>query len=107
MKNIIFICMGLILLTACGSEQAAVTEAQEVTELTTGNKFKDAAIKKVMVYNAGMNRDQAMCVVDELTADGVYGLGEINQLKLEPGQAQENSQKLYQAYTDAVASCQQ
>lgn len=99
--------ISLIILSACGSEQAAVTEAQEVAEQTTGNKFKDAAIKKVMVYNAGMNRNQAMCVVDELTADGVYGLGEINQLKLEPGQEQENSQKLYQAYNDAVVSCQQ
>ena len=104
MRNLFCLLAVLISITACSKEQN--NEANQKTQVVnTGNKFKDAAINKVKQANSGFSVGQAQCVVETLTKDGVYGLGEINQMKLGADAAKQNSGKLFQAYQDALKGC--
>lgn len=98
----LILCIGLI---SCSQEQtSAVAEASAET-VKTGNKFKDAAINKIKMANPGFSVKKAQCVVEKMTAGGVVGLGEINQMKLGADAAKQNSSQLFQAYQGAVKAC--
>ena len=87
-------------LSSCSSDSTAEAPKE------TGNKFKDAAITKIMNANPGLPDYKAQCVVETLTKDGVYGLGEINQMKLKAVEMSENSESLNSAYWEALKKCQ-
>jgi|GEM_PF-5637682 len=77
-----------IALSSCSSD-----ETSEAPKKST-NKYKDAAITKIMQANPGLPDYKAQCMVEELTKDGVYGLGEINQMKLKAVEMSENKESL-------------
>lgn len=105
MKTLTIILIFFFSLVSCAQEQSNEEAVTSTEKVKTGNKFKDAAINKVKQANPGFSVQQASCVVETLTKEGVYGLGEINQMKLGADAAKQNSNKLFQAYQDAVQAC--
>jgi PBP1b-binding outer membrane lipoprotein LpoB len=105
MKNLTYILIILLSFVACSQEQAGDSVSDKTEQVNTGNKFKDAAINKVKMANPGLSVEKAQCVVEKMTAGGVFGLGEINQMKLGADAAGQNSSQLFQAYQGAVKAC--
>ena len=90
---------------ACsGGSQEVASGEDEPAAQDSGNRFYDAAVAKVQGANPGFTADQAKCVVDAMTAEGKYGLGEINSLDFQAALA-ENASGLVAAYHEAVKSC--
>ena len=105
MKTVTITLILLFSLVSCAQEESTGAVAATTEKVETGNKFKDAAINKVKQANPGFSVQQATCVIEALTKDAVYGLGEINQMNLGADAARQNSSQLFQAYQDAVKGC--
>ncbi len=89
-----------IVLSSCSSDETSEAPKK------SANKYKDAAITKIMQANPGLPDYKAQCMVEEITKDGVYGLGEINQMKLSGYEMSENKESLNEAYYAAMRLCQ-
>jgi PBP1b-binding outer membrane lipoprotein LpoB len=99
-----------LILTACAEQPSndANTKTNAGVETTQANKpskFKVAAINKIIMANAGMSYQQATCVVDQMTVDDKYGIGEINQMKLTADTLDENASGILKTYKDALNHC--
>ncbi|GJM08185.1 MAG: hypothetical protein DHS20C11_04610 [Lysobacteraceae bacterium] len=95
------IVLASVIVVACSGEQPASAADAEMT----GNRFFDAAATKIMAFNQGMSRTAANCAVEQMTADGSIGLGEINQMKLEAAGMADNAGRLNEAYEAALKAC--
>ncbi len=108
MKTTVIFCLFLSLV-ACS--ESNTTETNPSVESPNGsvekpNKFKVAAIKKVKLANAGFDDTQATCVVEQMTAGGKIGLGEINQMRLDEANMSDNASNLIEAYQTAINHCE-
>jgi hypothetical protein len=101
----LLIIFSILALTACSEENTSSLNGNRESELT-GEKFVDAAATKIMLYNEGMNRKTANCVVKFITADGQIGVGEINQMHLTSKTMPQNSERLNKSYSAAIQACQ-
>ena len=107
MKTTVTLCLFLVLM-ACSEKSAnepSNADSKAATTVEKPNKFKVAAIKKVKLANSGFNETQATCVVEQMTADGKIGLGEINQMQLDATHMSQNASNLVTAYQSALNSC--
>ena len=105
MKIILFCCV-LTMLSACSGGNDAANQTSTNPNKGSSNQFKVAAITKIRAANPTLSSQQATCVVDQMTAGGQIGLGEINQMKLTAGQLDKNRNSLTQAYQSAIKQCQ-
>jgi len=102
-----FVCIFYVcLLSSCSSETEAQSSAAAPNDYMTGNKFFDAASTKFMAALPGMPRYKTNCMVETMTADGKYGIGELNQMKLKAVEMSQNSDGLVEAYYAAMKKCQ-
>lgn len=95
------VALASLILVACSGEQPATAADDGMT----GNRFFDAAATKMMAFNPGMSRPTANCAVEQMTADGSIGVGEINQMKLDAAGMAENAGRLNEAYQAALKAC--
>ncbi len=105
--TLLIIVLGAV--TACSEAPPATDGSKQTTgttDLPVENKFAVAAKAKIMAANPGLNKQQADCVVKNMTEGGKIGLGEINQMKLNQATMTDNRDSLNQAYTKALSACQ-
>ncbi len=105
--TVLLICLGL--LTACSDSPSSTGDAKPTAGTADNpaeNKFAIAATVKIMAANPGLSEAKSRCVVQAITQNGQFGLGEINQMKLDKAGMASNRSDLNQAYQDALASCQ-
>ncbi len=107
MKTTVILCLCLSLM-AC-ADNASTDNNQPATPTSTStekpNKFKVAASNKIKLANPGMTDEKANCVVEQMTADGKIGLGEINQMQLDAASLSNNASNLVTAYQNALSNC--
>ena len=101
---VIFISIGF---SACSSDESNTSKQSSTStdKDLTGERFFDSASSKVMANNPGFSQKLGNCVVKAMTADGQYGLGEINQMKLDNEHFSENASGINKAYLAALKSC--
>lgn len=85
---------------ACSGDSPVTSSDPDMT----GERFFDAAASRFMDASPGLIRTQANCMVTHMTADGVIGLGEINQMALDINGLQEIP-RLRDAYYAAMNKC--
>ena len=98
----------VVMLTACAEQASNDVKTNVGVESAQPNKpskFKVAAINKIQMANVGMSYQQATCVVDQMTIDDKYGIGEINQMKLTADTLADNASGILKTYKDAINHC--
>lgn len=99
----------LACLTACSEAPSSAVAEQpksNTPDTPAENKFEIAATIKIMAANPSLNQEQSRCVVQAIIKSGQFGLGEINQMKLDKAGMASNRSDLNQAYQNALSSCQ-
>lgn len=95
-----------VLLFSCSSDKSNNASAKATVDPDlTGERFFDSAASLMMRNMPNLTRTQANCMVTNMTKDGRYGLGEINQMDLSPANLENNSANLLKAYKTALSAC--